>query len=279
MKLSRDPDRRSTSDDREVAVLPWDVLSGKGLDGNRPKPKEPKLETPDNPLAKTNDPVRIYLREMGTVPLLTRKGEVSIARRIERGEKRIVGAISCCSYVHAELRLLADLIPKGQVSPNLFASSAEEEGPDAPQKRLTRARQRILKTHRLLGKIETADRRLRRLKPGGRAALSTRWCIARLWVQVTREFRILRMVPSHLEHLARTISDADRKIKRHERQIRDLVINVVEHATRSEPAGYDRWFESLQRLHDQAVDDRLRGMAISELRMLIGEKAQRHEGT
>jgi RNA polymerase primary sigma factor len=49
------------------------------------KPKEDgKAEAPENLLEKTNDPVRMYLREMGTVPLLTREGEVSIARRIER---------------------------------------------------------------------------------------------------------------------------------------------------------------------------------------------------
>ena len=194
----------------------------KGLDGNRPKRKESKVETPDNPLEKTNDPVRMYLREMGTVPLLTRRGEVSIARRIERGENRIVRAISRCSYIHAELRLLAQLIANGQVSPNLFVGSADEEGADAPQKRLAKARQRILKIQRLLGKIETADKRLQRLKSGGRAALSARWSIARMWVHEAREFHDLRMVPSHLEHLARTITDADRKIKRHERQIRDL---------------------------------------------------------
>ena len=45
-------------------------------------------------LEKTNDPVRMYLREMGTVPLLTRKGEVAIARRIERGERRVLNALS-----------------------------------------------------------------------------------------------------------------------------------------------------------------------------------------
>ena len=51
------------------------------------RPKEPdkaKIESPATLLEKTNDPVRMYLREMGTVPLLTREGEVSIARRIER---------------------------------------------------------------------------------------------------------------------------------------------------------------------------------------------------
>ncbi len=55
----------------------------------------------------------------------------------------------------------------------------------------------------------------------------------------------------------------------HEREIRDLVVNVIEQATDAGPAEYDRWSETLQRLHDQAADDRLRGMALSELRMLI----------
>ena len=50
-----------------------------------PKPKVPyiKQELTETLLEKTNDPVRMYLREMGTVPLLTRDGEVSIARRID----------------------------------------------------------------------------------------------------------------------------------------------------------------------------------------------------
>src|SRR5713101_4591934 len=43
---------------------------------------------------KTNDPVRMYLREMGTVPLLTREGEVEIARRIERGKLAVIKSIS-----------------------------------------------------------------------------------------------------------------------------------------------------------------------------------------
>ena len=54
-----------------------------------------------------------------------------------------------------------------------------------------------------------------------------------------------------------------------EREIRALVINVVEQATGAGGDQYERWCESLQRVHDQAVDDRLRGMALSELRMLI----------
>src|SRR6266704_1237715 len=46
----------------------------------------PELDLTPGALEKTNDPVRMYLREMGTVPLLTRDGEVEIAKRIERGQ-------------------------------------------------------------------------------------------------------------------------------------------------------------------------------------------------
>ena len=57
---------------------------------------------------KYDDPVRMYLREMGTVPLLTRQGEVSIARRIERGEKRVLNALA---YLAEPEDLIPDHIP------------------------------------------------------------------------------------------------------------------------------------------------------------------------
>src|SRR3990170_1112511 len=55
-------------------------LTGMGKQG------EVELDLTPGAIEKTNDPVRMYLREMGTVPLLTREGEVEIAKRIERGK-------------------------------------------------------------------------------------------------------------------------------------------------------------------------------------------------
>jgi RNA polymerase primary sigma factor len=61
-------------------------------------------------LDKTSDPVRLYLREMGTVPLLTRQGEIEIAKRFERGHMRVLKAISRCPIVIREVKNLgADL--------------------------------------------------------------------------------------------------------------------------------------------------------------------------
>jgi RNA polymerase primary sigma factor len=57
-------------------------------------------------LDKTSDPVRLYLREMGTVPLLTRQGEIEIAKRFERGHLRVLKAISRCPIVIREIKTL-----------------------------------------------------------------------------------------------------------------------------------------------------------------------------
>src|SRR5260370_1160840 len=64
---------------------------------------ESDLDLTPGSLEKTNDPVRMYLREMGTVPLLTREGEVTIAKRIERGQLVVMKAITRSPIVIKEL--------------------------------------------------------------------------------------------------------------------------------------------------------------------------------
>jgi RNA polymerase primary sigma factor len=187
-----------------------------------PRPKE-KYKGDANPLEKTNDPVRMYLREMGTVPLLTRQGEVAIARRIERGERRVSNALSRCTYVQAEIDALGDLIRKGHVPANLFENREQPDGEDdTPQRKLTRARQTITKMKRLKTKLDSLEKRMDRLKAGGKAWRETRRDVGRQRVVFAREFRDLGLVPAQLDYLARTVVDADSKIRRHERSMREL---------------------------------------------------------
>jgi RNA polymerase primary sigma factor len=185
-------------------------------DGNDGKPGAPVVI-----LEKTNDPVRMYLREMGTVPLLTREGEVSIARRIERGERQTLKALSRSTWVICEIRELGERIKKGQVSPNLF-TGGDDDGDDAPKSRLNRARQTINKINKLLRQIETVEKRTRRMKVGGKNWNATQLQIARIRIEVLRQFERLSLVPIQVEILAVNVLDADSKIKRHERSIRDL---------------------------------------------------------
>src|SRR3569833_3088017 len=61
----------------------------------------------------TDDPVRVYLREMGAVPLLTREGEVDLARRMERGKLRMQKAISRSALVQGVVVELAEQLKRG----------------------------------------------------------------------------------------------------------------------------------------------------------------------
>jgi RNA polymerase primary sigma factor len=72
-----------------------------------------ELDLTPGTLEKTNDPVRMYLREMGTVPLLTREGEVEIAKRIERGQLRVLKAISRSPIVIREIAALGEDLKRG----------------------------------------------------------------------------------------------------------------------------------------------------------------------
>jgi RNA polymerase primary sigma factor len=73
-----------------------------------------ELDLTPGALDKTNDPVRMYLREMGTVPLLTREGEVAIAKRIERGKLNVIKSISRTPTVVQEVINLGDQLRAGE---------------------------------------------------------------------------------------------------------------------------------------------------------------------
>src|SRR5271167_1762088 len=82
--------------------------------------------TPDA-LEKTDDPVRIYLREMGTVPLLTREGEVDIAKRIERGQLSVLKALSRSPLVIRQILVIGEDLKRGIRSIKEIVAFDEDE--------------------------------------------------------------------------------------------------------------------------------------------------------
>jgi RNA polymerase primary sigma factor len=85
------------------------------------------LDLPPGPIAKTNDPVRIYLREMGMVPLLTREGEVELAKRIERGQRRTLQALSRSPIVVRQVLAIGEDLKLGIRSITEIVVFEEEE--------------------------------------------------------------------------------------------------------------------------------------------------------
>jgi RNA polymerase primary sigma factor len=76
---------------------------------------EAALSTVDSEFGRTTDPVRMYMREMGSVELLTREGEIEIAKRIEDGLKHMIQAISACPTTIADILTLAERIEKEEI--------------------------------------------------------------------------------------------------------------------------------------------------------------------
>jgi len=85
----------------------------KPIDRTAEGAEELELDLTPGALDKTNDPVRMYLREMGTVPLLTREGEVEIARRIERGKLAVIKSISRTPLISKKVIHLGDQLHTG----------------------------------------------------------------------------------------------------------------------------------------------------------------------
>ena len=77
---------------------------------------EAALATVDSDFGRTTDPVRMYMREMGTVDLLTREGEIEIAKRIEDGLKHMVHAIAACPTTITQLLKMVEQVEKDEIS-------------------------------------------------------------------------------------------------------------------------------------------------------------------
>src|SRR5215204_5133687 len=85
-----------------------------------------ELDVSAGVLEKTNDPVRLYLREMGIVPLLTREGEVSIAKRIERGQIKTQKAISRSPIAVKELCRVGEELEAGRLNIRDYVTFSEQ---------------------------------------------------------------------------------------------------------------------------------------------------------
>src|SRR6187397_2143051 len=86
-----------------------------------------ELDLTPGALDKTNDPVRMYLREMGTVPLLTREGEVAIAKRIERGKLAVIKSISRTPTIAKRILITGDQLRAGDRTIRELVIFSDEE--------------------------------------------------------------------------------------------------------------------------------------------------------
>jgi RNA polymerase primary sigma factor len=186
-----------------------------------------ELDLTPGTLEKTNDPVRMYLREMGTVPLLTREGEVEIAKRIERGQLRVLKAISRSPIVIREIVALGEDLKRGVRNVKEVVIFDEEElTEDVVQTRVKATVARIdalVKHQKKIAQLEEKlETQTNATKAKARDARHTRWLIAREKVLVSRIVRELKYTALERKRLLDKVNKTVDTMRTLERQIRSL---------------------------------------------------------
>ncbi len=186
-----------------------------------------ELDLTPGTLEKTNDPVRMYLREMGTVPLLTREGEVEIAKRIERGQMRVLKAISRSPIVIREIAALGEDLKRGVRNVKEVVIFDEEElTEEVVQARVkaTVARTDALVKHQK--KIAQLEEKQAAIPAGSKAkvkeARRLRWAVGREKVFISRIVRELKYTPMERKRLLDKVNKTVDTMRTLERQIRSL---------------------------------------------------------
>src|SRR5947209_1911325 len=194
-----------------------------------------ELDLTPGTLEKTNDPVRMYLREMGTVPLLTREGEVEIAKRIERGQNRVLKAISRSPIVINEIIALGEDLRKGVRSIKEIVPFDEEEVTDEiVAKRLKDTLNRIDNLAKHYKRAQQLTERLVAIpeKKKQREYRRCRWSLGREIVEISRAIRGIRFLNPERKRLIDRVNKTVDAMRQFDRQIQSLEKKAE--ATRSE---------------------------------------------
>src|SRR5256884_1505580 len=167
----------------------------KPIDRTQEGAEEVELDLTPGALDKTNDPVRMYLREMGTVPLLTREGEVEIARRIERGKLAVIKSISRTPLISKKVIELGDQLHTGERTIRELVIFNDEEITD--ERIIERSRQgqkQIDNVRKARAASEKADQKLTETPRGTtgrdkRKYRKCRWAAMRARVELSQRIR------------------------------------------------------------------------------------------
>jgi RNA polymerase primary sigma factor len=206
-----------------------DLLDGPKFHGDKDfeleEGEDVELDLTPGTLEKTNDPVRMYLREMGTVPLLTREGEVEIAKRIERGQMRVLKAISRSPIVIREIAALGEDLKRGVRNVKEVVIFDDEELTEEvvlARVKSTVARTDALVKHQKRIMVLEEKQAASTSKVKASAARHARWLIAREKVLVSRIVRELKYTPLERKRLLDKVNKTVDTMRTLERQIRSL---------------------------------------------------------
>src|SRR5262245_23967605 len=154
-----------------------------------------------------DDPVRMYLREMGRVPLLTREGEVEIARRIEAGERQVVSALfraePSVRGIRGLLKKLKEGVLKNEDFIKLDANGTTEQVPKKERQRAVKILERVFTLQKRWN--DQTEKQATRMSEKQRGSFQANF--AKVEAELTQEMHKLSMNPRMVEGLAAPVKD------------------------------------------------------------------------
>src|SRR5438105_12497949 len=197
----------------------------KAIDRTAEGAEELELDLTPGALDKTNDPVRMYLREMGTVPLLTREGEVEIARRIERGKLAVIKSISRTPIITKRVITLGDQLHSGERTiRELVIFNDEEITDERIVERSKQVQKQIDAVRKARGVYEKLDEKLKETPRGKdtrekRKYRRCRWAAMRALIDVSNAIRKIEFTESVKRRLIDEMKDAVERVRREQREV------------------------------------------------------------
>jgi RNA polymerase primary sigma factor len=206
---------------------------------------EAALSTVDSEFGRTTDPVRMYMREMGSVELLTREGEIEIAKRIEDGLRHMIQAISACPTTISDILALADRVRKdemrvdeivdGLLDPNaeeiigeevpeetmeeeLEAEEGDEEGSGVPSATLMLLKAGALERFDNIGQLYA--RMMKALQRNGSRSKP----YLKSQEEISRELMMIRFSAKQIEALCDSVRKQVDEVRAFERAVMELCV-------------------------------------------------------
>ena len=193
----------------------------KPLERNAEGNDEAVLNLSPSALEKSNDPVRMYLREMGTVPLLTREGEVEIAKRIEKGKKSVIKTISRTATTARIIITLGEQLRRGERTVRELVVFQDDEVSDSHLanrgKKLLNQIEQVNLKHDEVGKTDTKLSGI--AKRNKRQYRRHQWRHLRAEVELSRLIRDIEFTEPVKRQLISLIKDAAEGVQRICREI------------------------------------------------------------
>src|ERR1700674_729796 len=197
----------------------------KPIDRTAEGAEELELDLTPGALDKTNDPVRMYLREMGTVPLLTREGEVEIARRIERGKLAVIKSISRTPIIARKVIELGDRLHAGERTiRELVIFNDEEITDERIEERRRQVQKQIEAVRKARGGSEKLEEKLAATPRGAttrdkRKHRRARFAAMRARIELSQAIRRIEFTEAVKRRLIDDMKDAVESVKSVQREI------------------------------------------------------------